>query len=560
MSQNCANGLTDGGKYIDSLDPDDPEYVRQMRRPVEVKEDVRRMEERQRVKRILQSKAFRDELEDLVVELQLGTSLSGPAPISTRLPLNAIQTQPTLVGRGLGACIPIADIREADTTDYDKGEKLFRCKLASLYRLVDLFGWSHGLDSYITGRISQDYEHFLISPYGMLHNEVTASSLVKVDMRGDVLNFGNSRYGLGVNKVGFSLHAAIYASRPDIKCVVHLRCTTAVAITALKCGLLPVCKEAMSVGEVSYYDYSGVVMDPERRDKLRRALGPSNRILVLRNFGILVGGESVEEAFWLARNVMTGVDKQLSLSAKELQEFQQPSDEEKRSVVETMRQTSSSGDDKKWRLGEQDFEMLMRQLDNVGYRTGYLYRELQVDDNKQTDNEIVVPPTASSFIYSFDDDGKNESSAKSRLTPLPKTGQKSDWLGQAKKEEINDSVLNATKSSKWAPEETSTPIKATVQYSSQKSGDNNTRQEVFQTSLDADRLQGGAGEPIATKYIEKMEAAQNNASKIEPSSPQKSVSSNDDHEVSSGNTLERESSKKDKKKKGFHMPFGSKKK
>jgi hypothetical protein len=83
------------------LDPDDPEYVRQMRRPVEVKEDVRRMEERQRVKRILQSRAFRDELEELVVELQTGNSHAAPAPLTTRLPLNAIQTQPTLVGRGI---------------------------------------------------------------------------------------------------------------------------------------------------------------------------------------------------------------------------------------------------------------------------------------------------------------------------------------------------------------------------------------------------------------------------------------------------------------------------
>jgi adducin len=83
----------------------------------------------------------------------------------------------------------------------------------------------------VQGRISQDYEHFLIAPYGMMHHEVTASSLVKVDMRGDVLDFGSSRIGLGVNKVGFSLHAAVYATRPDIKCVVHLRCTTAVAVS-----------------------------------------------------------------------------------------------------------------------------------------------------------------------------------------------------------------------------------------------------------------------------------------------------------------------------------------
>ena len=80
------------------------------------------------------------------------------------------------------------------------------------------------------GRISQDYEHFLIAPFGMLHHEVTASSLVKVDMRGDVLDVGASGIGLGVNKLGFSLHGAVYASRPDIKCIIHLRCPSAVAV------------------------------------------------------------------------------------------------------------------------------------------------------------------------------------------------------------------------------------------------------------------------------------------------------------------------------------------
>jgi len=83
------------------------------------------------------------------------------------------------------------------------------------------------------GRISQDYEHFLIAPYGMQHHEVTACSLVKVDMRGDVLDASASGIGLGVNKLGFSLHAAVYASRPDIKCIIHLRCPSAVAVSFL---------------------------------------------------------------------------------------------------------------------------------------------------------------------------------------------------------------------------------------------------------------------------------------------------------------------------------------
>lgn len=81
------------------------------------------------------------------------------------------------------------------------------------------------------GRISQDYEHFLIAPYGMMHHEVTASSLVKVDMRGDILDLGSTT--LGANKTGFSLHSAIYASRPDVKCIIHVRSTSAVSVRAV---------------------------------------------------------------------------------------------------------------------------------------------------------------------------------------------------------------------------------------------------------------------------------------------------------------------------------------
>ena len=83
---------------------------------------------------------------------------------------------------------------------------------------------------HIQGRISQDFEHFLVAPYGMLHHEVTASSLVKVDMRGELVDSAAFGSGLGVNKNGFSLHAAMYATRPDIKCIAHIRCPSAVAV------------------------------------------------------------------------------------------------------------------------------------------------------------------------------------------------------------------------------------------------------------------------------------------------------------------------------------------
>lgn len=552
MTENCANGPAD----IDSMDPDDPDFSRQMRRPVEVKEDVRRMEERQRVKRILQSRAFRDELEELVTELQTGAGVSSvltmPRPVTTAA-THQSQT-PSLIGRGLGTCIPIADIHGADTSEYDRGERLFRCKLASLYRLVDLFGWSHGIDSYITGRISQDFEHFLIAPFGMLHHEVTACSLVKVDMRGDVLDVGASGIGLGVNRLGFSLHAAVYASRPDIKCIVHLRCPSAVAVSALKCGLLPLCPETMAVDEVSYYEYVAATMDGERRDKLRRALGPTNKVLVLRNYGLLVGGETVEEAFWLSRNVMTGVNTQLQSIAGGLDNLALPSDEEKRKVYNAAHQLAVGADGKKWRLGEQDFEALMKHLDNVGYRTGYVYHEppvTETDEGKQAPpSEVVVPPTVSSYMYSFEEDTGREATSpgKVKLTGKQMKGFKSDWLGHAKKEELDESALNTTKTSKWAPEDTSTPIKPDSRKAASGA--------ASRTLDDADRSLAAAGEPLATEI-----------QRSEPSA-KKPVHNGDGGEalaearaVPAENTLERESSKKDKKKKVFHIPsFSSKKK
>lgn len=544
MSENYANGPAD----IDLMDPDDPDFDRQMRRPVEVKEDVRRMEERQRVKRILQSRAFRDELEELVTELQVGSAV----PVQRPLPAAGThQSQtPSLIGRGLGTCIPIADVREADTSEYDRGERLFRCKLASLYRLVDLFGWSHGIDSYITGRISQDYEHFLIAPFGMLHHEVTASSLVKVDMRGDVLDVGASGTGLGVNKLGFSLHGAVYASRPDIKCIIHLRCPSAVAVSALKCGLLPLCPETMAVDEVSYYEYVGAIMDAERRDKLRRALGPANKVLVLRNFGLLVGGETIEEAFWLARNVMTGVSTQLHSIAGGIENLVLPSEEDKRKAYETARQLPVSADGKKWRLGEQDFEALMKHLDNVGYRTGYVYREPpvpQADEGKPVQHsEVVVPPTVSSYMYSFEEDTGKEpkSPGKVKMTGMQKKGFKSDWLGHAKREDLDESALNTTKTSKWAPEDTSTPIKP----------DSRQAADASRTLDDADRSLAAAGEPLATKLSSKE-----SPTKKPVHNGDGGEASPEDRPISADNTLERESSKKDKKKKGFHI-FSSKKK
>lgn len=140
---------------------------------------------------------------------------------------------------------------------YSKGEKVLRCKLAAVYRLMDLYGWTQGIQNHITvshisvcvqlflllatvlifwmfwdilqARLNQDEEHFLVNPWGMLYHEITASSLAKVDMQGNIVEKGTTNYG--VNRDSFQLHSAIHAARPDIKCIIHIHTNSVLAVS-----------------------------------------------------------------------------------------------------------------------------------------------------------------------------------------------------------------------------------------------------------------------------------------------------------------------------------------
>ena len=174
------------------------------------------------------------------------------------------------------AVIPINDIRGLDNIIYAKGEKQLRCKLAAVYRLIHLQGWAPGISNHVTARISQDTEHFLLNPYGLQYNEMTASSLVKVNMQGEVVEEGTTNFS--VHKESFALHSAIHASRPDIKCIIHLRSQNVVAVSAMKCGLIPVCQEACLIGDCSYHTYRPDMNSQAAKDELAKDLGPSNKV------------------------------------------------------------------------------------------------------------------------------------------------------------------------------------------------------------------------------------------------------------------------------------------
>jgi ribulose-5-phosphate 4-epimerase/fuculose-1-phosphate aldolase len=168
-----------------------------------------------------------------------------------------------------------------------------RCDLAACYRLVDLFGWSDLVNTRITARVPGQHNQFLINPYGLLFDEVTASSLVKIDAEGNKVESTQSE----INSGGFAISSAVHMARPDVSCVLHTHSIASCAISMQRDGLLPLNQHALQViGDVAYHDYEGTGRDPEERARLLADLG-HRHILVLRNHGLLIVGTSIAAAF-----------------------------------------------------------------------------------------------------------------------------------------------------------------------------------------------------------------------------------------------------------------------
>ncbi|XP_053407845.1 gamma-adducin-like isoform X6 [Mercenaria mercenaria] len=531
------------GKYIDTIDPDDPEYQKYLRRPAEVKEDIRQMSDRSRVSLILNSEAFRRELEEIVDEqLRQGNapaSLLALQQISNLLLPNHKFSQGVL-GSGTTPVIPVSDIKGTEAMSYTKQEKALRCKLASCYRLVDNNGWTHSIYNHITARISQDQEHFLINPFGMNYSEITASSLVKVDIRGEVLDPGSTT--LGINQAGFNLHSAIHQFRPDIKCIIHLHLPSVVAVSGMKCGFLPLSQESLICGEVSYHDYNGILVDPSERETLQRNLGPINKVMVLRNHGIVACGSSIEEAYHYAFNVVNACNSQIQAIPAGVDNLILVSQEIKQKTFTTANQggggVDSSG--KKWKIGELEFEAQMRLMDNAGYRTGYSYKHPNIkrESRRERSNaEVEVPPASSSFTYVFDGDvehSKYMSPIKAAME-RQKQQHKVGWLNSPNvyvKQEMDEIGTQNPKKitkmgiAKWvkdeaedgSPKRTSTPIKVENpnQFAPQGSDPKEFKQKQKQIKKDyyEERINAGPQskilEGMTWEEAEKMKQAEAN--------------------------------------------------
>ena len=168
-----------------------------------------------------------------------------------------------------------------------------RCDLAALYRLVRMHGWDDLFFTHISMRVPGPDEHFLLNPFGLLYEDVTASNLVKVDLDGNVLP--PSTYG--INPAGFTIHSAIHAARPDVKVALHLHSDQGVAVAAQKRGLLPISQLAMNVyNDVAYHEYEGIALEAEEKVRLVKDLGEKN-LMILRNHGTLSVGDHPFSAY-----------------------------------------------------------------------------------------------------------------------------------------------------------------------------------------------------------------------------------------------------------------------
>jgi ribulose-5-phosphate 4-epimerase/fuculose-1-phosphate aldolase len=170
-----------------------------------------------------------------------------------------------------------------------------RLDLAACYRLVDYYEMTDLIYNHITARISGTPDHLLINLYGLLYKEITASSLVKIDLDGNVLHKPDTDYGINVS--GYVIHGEIHRARPDVACVLHTHTRAGIAVSAMKCGLLPLSQTAMRfVGHIGYHDYEGPAIDLAERERLVRDLGP-HEAMIMRNHGLLTCGASIPQAF-----------------------------------------------------------------------------------------------------------------------------------------------------------------------------------------------------------------------------------------------------------------------
>src|SRR5262245_9498792 len=201
--------------------------------------------------------------------------------------------------------------KTAPASAMSEAERQMRIDLAACYRLVALYDMDDMFSTHISARVPGAEDHFLLNPYGVLFEQVTASDLVKVDLDGNIVQDTPH----SINSAGFVIHSAVHAARPDAKCVLHTHTVAGMAVASLEEGLLPLTQKSMRFyNRIGYHDYEGVADDLDEHQRLVRDLGPYNA-LILRNHGVLTCGPTVARAFVLMKNLEKSCQAQLAAMA-----------------------------------------------------------------------------------------------------------------------------------------------------------------------------------------------------------------------------------------------------
>ncbi|MBA3056145.1 MAG: class II aldolase/adducin family protein [Sphingomonadales bacterium] len=241
-----------------------------------------------------------------------------------------------------------------------------RVDLAACYRLMARYGMTDLIYNHITACIpGTAHQELLINPFGFLYEEITASSLLKINLAGDVLDPGPT--SLGLNRAGYVIHSAVHAARDDAVCVIHTHTEAGVAVSCMPQGLMPITQNALRfTGRIGYHEFEGPAIDEDERVRLVAALGTHNA-LVLRNHGLLTVGRSIGEAFWLMQRLETACKIQVAALAAGPPHWPSEQAQQRTSAVFDPR----TGSEHVALNGALEWQALLRQLD----RTDQSYRD-----------------------------------------------------------------------------------------------------------------------------------------------------------------------------------------
>lgn len=247
----------------------------------------------------------------------------------------------------------LPSLKEAVSAD----EWKLRVDLAAGYRLVATYGMSDLVFTHISVRIPGPEHHFLINPYGLMFDEITASTLVKIDHDGNIVE---DPTGLGINYAGFVIHGCVHEARPEVNAVIHTHTRAGIAVAAQKHGLLPISQHSLrTYGMLTYHDYEGIALELDERTRMAAHLGKESKAMILRNHGLLTLGASVSEAFELMYYLDTACQIQIDALAGGREHVNLIDEETALKGYEQFQGPNGAEVDKGW-------EALLRMLDRKG--------------------------------------------------------------------------------------------------------------------------------------------------------------------------------------------------